>query len=152
MQVATLSMCGHIKMPAHLKSGSPHGAVFKSGSPHQAVFTTFTRFCRLGTLYPLSLSSPKRPKLSPKPYEVVAKVYRPENEVFLFHYRVFCMWVSTDMEPMTSQVATAATSSCGAVPHHRERKGDTPVPATPPVQNGVLCTRYKQLVIKLLML
>lgn len=147
--MATLSVCGHLKMPAHLKPGSPHEAVFKSGSPHEAVFTTFTRL--LGKLYPLSLSSPKRPKLSLKPHEVVDDKYRPENEVFLFHYRVFCMWVSTDMEPMISQVATAATSSCGAVPHHRERKGDTPVPATLPVQNGVLCTRYKQPVIKLLM-
>ena len=77
--MATLSVCGHLKMSAHLKPGSPH----------EAVFTTFTRL--LGKLYPLSLSSPKRPKLSLKPYEVVDDKYRPENEVFLFHYRVFCM-------------------------------------------------------------
>ena len=60
------------------------------------------------------------------------------------------MWASTDMELMISQVATAATSSYGAVPHHREREGDTHVVATPLAQNGVLCTRRKQAITQLL--
>jgi len=51
------------------------------------------------------------------------------------------MWGNTDMVLMTSQAAIVATSSCGVDRHYKEREGNTLVPATPPAQNGVHCTR-----------
>jgi len=54
------------------------------------------------------------------------------------------MWGNTDMVLMTSQAAIGATSSCGVDRRYKEREGNTLVPATPPAQNGVHCTRLER--------
>ena len=60
----------------------------------------------------------------------------------LIYHRVFCTLENTDMVLMTSQVAIAATSSCGVAHLRKEREGNTHAAATPPAHNGVHCTRW----------